>query len=456
MAQITLQEGTTGTTFVAESTITMLANKSIDVLKVKVLPTLEVNINDEVLYYDKDNNFIFGGYVKEINNEDLKILTVYDYGAELIDTIINEVYYNLSPEAILEDIITNKTSLTFDSTINTGLTISKIVFRDEKAIDVVNKLTQLFDGVWNTDNNKVFLLRLKNEEASNNQLIEGVDKNISGWTINTDKQATKVIVKGAKYVSRTIEELSGTGTEFIVSRTPRDVRVTVGGVELTQTVEGQIDGDYTVDANNKKIIFNTSQTDPIIEYSYDSQIRVTAGSGDIEKEIVKPYIESMNEARILARKYLETYKDGILTATFRTNSIDLTGYEPNKKIYVKDEYRTPIIADYFTISKTVRKFPGTVEVTIGEVEENIFDWQKETQERIKQLEGINQNNDFIQIYEWLKQGLRIRLSASITRLQYRLASGNNFYLSHPERGLLNNTTYIVKTDSDMGEWTDII
>ena len=454
MAVVNLIEGSSGSTYVTNSTITLVDNKAIDTLKCKVLPTLEVNINDEIKYYDENNIFIFGGYVKNISNGSMKALEVHDYGVQMIDRLINEVYRDMSPEAIIEDIINNKTDLTFNSNVTTNTTILKIVFKDLKIMDAIKQLTVLFGGNFRTDKNKNFYLETYSENLSNASLVEGRETNVSGWKINTDKQATKVIVKGAIVKTSTTEQITGTATEFTLTRKPNDVRVTVGGTELAQTVDGQIDGDYTVDIQKKKVKFNSAQTDPIFEYSYDSQIKVTAGNGDIQKEIVKTYIESMQEARSVARAYLSTYSEGVLSATFQTTTLDLTEFKPNYGIMVTDNVRTPNVNEMFYISKVVRKFPGTISVTVGEQEVNIFDWQKETQEKVKQLESKDDNADFIQVYEFIQDKLRVKFTLTITRAQYRSASTDNFTLNDPIRGMLNNATYLVKTSVGTGGWID--
>ena len=451
MALINFREGSSGLTFVSSSNITLQDSKSIDVLKVEALPTVIADINDEVKYYDENNEYIFGGYIKAITNESTKSIEVHDYGVETIDRMVNEVYRNMSPEAIIEDIINTRTTLIFNSTVVTNQIISKIVFKDEKIIDALQQLIDLFDGNWRTDKNKNFYLELKAQVNSAATLVEGRELNTTGWKLNTDKQANKIIVKGATYRANTRQEITGTGTVFNLARQPNDLKVTVGGVELVQTVEGQIPGDYTVDVQNRQVTFNTSQTNPVFEYTYESQIKIEAGTGSIEKTIVKSYIEKPQEARNLARAYLATYQDGILSATFRTNTLDLTNYQPNYNIFVSDNVRTPNINQFFTISKVVRKYPGTIEVTVGEQEVNIFDWQKETQERVKQLEKKDDNSDFIQVYEFINDAMNVSVSLSIPRAQYREVAGNAGYYN---TGRTYNSGFRYNGGDDLGDWQD--
>ena len=99
------------------------------------------------------------------------------------------------------------------SSINTGVTIEKLVIKGEKIIDAIKKVLDLFNGNWRTDKNKNFILEIANSETSTKTLTEGVEKNVSGWKLNTDKQANKVIIKGANYKARTTEQITGTNTE---------------------------------------------------------------------------------------------------------------------------------------------------------------------------------------------------------------------------------------------------
>ena len=104
---------------------------------------------------------------------------------------------------------------------------------------------------------------------------------------------------------------------------------------------------------------------------------------------------------------------------------------------MSDNVRTPNINDYFVISKVVRKFPGTISVSVGEQEVNIFDWQKETIDRVKQLETKDDNSDFIQIYEFINNDIKVTLKTEIADIKVRTYYADTFYLEENISGSRN-------------------
>jgi len=454
MALFSFTENSTGDTAVFKSTLIFQDSKAVNVLKLTIKPTLNISIGDEVKFNDYKGVYIFGGIVKNISVGKTKELEVFDYSSVFLDTLINNVYRDLTPEAIISQIISSYTSFTFNSNITTTNILKKLVLKDEKLIDVLKMLSDLLAAEFYVDKNKNFFLELNSEKDSGLAITEGIDMNVSGWKYNTDKQAGQVVVKGGKTSTRTQEAKQGTNTIWTLAREPRDLKCWAAlspDVFFIENVEGKIDGNYSIDVQKKEVTFLTAVTDPVFEYSYDSQIKVTAGNGSVQKEIVKTYIETLQEARTLARNYLSKYEFGTLSAVFRVNSMDIEAYRPNQKIFVTDNFFTPNVSQYFQISKVVRKSNGVMEVTVGEVEANLFDWQKESQERIKQLELVNDNSDFIQIYEFIRDGVLVKVTVTFPRRQYRtIVAGALFWDSRN----WDTANWNSPTSANLGIWKD--
>ena len=432
MADFTFQERSTTDISVSQSAYYKQINKC-SFVKFQAGYDGSITLDSTAEYLDSDGNTLIEGRMKVVKelvkdpNSDNRIyeIAIYDYGHNLIDENLNDVYRSVTVEDLIEDIV-ELYSLTFVNDLATasGITITKKVYKDIKPIDAVNELCKTIGAAWYVDNLNFHLFRRGEGVSSIN--LDSEWNNQKGWKDDTSKKATKVIVKGATILQRTTETVTGTGTEFTLARSPEDVQIT--GFE--QTTES-IDGDYEVDKQNKKVTFDATQTDPVINYSYYSQIRVEVGTGDVVKTLVKTYVESNIEARSLGRKYLAVYSDGVQSSVF--NNVDVFGLDIRElicgeKINVVDSSDSNRDGEY-VISKIIRKFPQKTEVTIGEDVEDIFDWQSESKDRIKQLEAKDSNDDYIQIDSFSTGTLTPKITGVITKLFVVINDGKILWAS---------------------------
>lgn len=404
-----------------------------NILKFSSLYSNTPQLNDEVLYYDLDGNQVFGGYIQNIKNVDNKNeFVVGDYSVKLSQEKVNAVYENTSPEAIIEDIINNYTDLTFVSTVSTGVTISKIFFRDEWQLDAITKMLQLINGAYSVDLSKNFNLFIRADSTSSEVLTYGSDVLDNGWVNDIQKKAEKVIVLGGVIDQRTTEALSGTGTVFYTSFTPENIEI----AGLQQTTEN-ISGDYEVDIYNKKITFNSSQTDPSVSYTYKSQIKVELGTGKTVM-LEKKYIESKLEARRLAIEYQTRFADGVQSSKWIKVSANINNFNVGERIYVNDSTNNK--TGFYNIKSVVWELPEKMTVEVGETEEDLFDWQKETIERIKQLEKTNSNVEYITIYDFLNNNIAVTVNTEIMKLV----------------GIVNDGTILFASETTLATDADLI
>jgi len=383
-------------------------NSKSNICKFSCATVLGMVIGDEAEIYNSDDTLKFKGVIQKIVDQvgTIQFVEVNGYSIALTQTKLNEVYRATTVEAIIEDIIDNNTDFTFSSSITTGITISKIVFKDDTLIDAINKLCGLFNGIWNVSNSEVFSLAIKNDTFSSKTLNFDNDLLVDGkWDTDNLPRAEKVVVLGKNINQRVTETLSGTGTVFNTTRIPEDIEID----GLTQTT-ASITGDYTVDKENKEITFNSSQTDPEVNYSYQSRIRVELGSG---KTVVldKPYIETVTEGIDLATSYFNRFSDGLQKSKWIKVDSDISAYTVGNKIPVTDT-KNNRTGDYL-INKVVFKFPKTIEIEIGESEDDLFNWQKETLLRVKELEKKDINDDFITNFELIEDNINIQANQII-------------------------------------------
>ena len=102
--------------------IDIINNNDIDFCTVDLSPTFPVVIKDEVELLDLTQEKIFGGYVRDTNNTELKDIIIFGYDILLQDIQIQKNFESYSPEDIIEYCV-EYAGLTFVSTITTGLTI---------------------------------------------------------------------------------------------------------------------------------------------------------------------------------------------------------------------------------------------------------------------------------------------------------------------------------------------
>jgi len=437
---------------ISQSSLTKKPNASKSV-KFKIGYEGIINIDSTAEYYDSNDVLFLDGKIKgakelskDVNSENrIYEITIYDYGYNLIDGNLNDVFRSISPEDLIESVVLEN-GLTFNNLVPaSGIVITKKVYKDLDPIEAVNDMCNLLGANWRVEGTQLTLFR--RGDFTSVGVIDGNQNwnlNKDGWIDDTSKQAKKVIVKGAAILQRTPEQIIDTNTVFTLSRTPEDMEVD----GLVQTTES-IDGDYTVDKEAKQVTFDIAQTDPIFLYSYNSQIRVEVGDGSPIKVLEKKYIEEIVEARKLGRKYIEIFGDGIQSSTWRNVemfTLDITDYNVGDLILVKNKLNISRDGKY-EMTKIVRKYPIKTEITVGEETLSIFDWQGENKERLKQLEQQDQNDDFTQIDKFTIGKIKVNISSEVTKLLAVTNTGEILWASNTS--LPNDADLISDTGPDI-------
>ena len=87
------------------TTITKESKEALDVCKVQVPYNFTISIGDELNIYHSSSTLLFKGLVQSIKISGVKEVTAYDYGVQLMDVNVNEIYTDEKAEDIIEDII---------------------------------------------------------------------------------------------------------------------------------------------------------------------------------------------------------------------------------------------------------------------------------------------------------------------------------------------------------------
>jgi hypothetical protein len=451
MADYTFVEGEAGEgeIKVAQSTLHKKLNESAYVkFSIKYVGTMTLNQTGE--YVDLGGNTILEGQIKTlrelannpVTNTKIYEVTLYDNGYKLKEGNTNEIFREMLVEDIIESIVESN-ELTFVNLLTSAsdVTIDR-TYRDLDPIEAVNELCNVLGANWRVQGDNFYLYKqgqLNCPIAIDGRAEWGIPE---GWIDDSSKQVTKAIVKGKTIRQRDTKTLTGTGTVFFTERTPENVYIE----GMTQTTD-TIDGDYVVDKANKKITFDASQVDPEISYEYDSQIRVEVGTGKIQKEFVKDYLETPLEARKLGRKILAVYADGVQSGSWQTNKLldyDVRDINPGDLITVFNKLNTNRNGSYI-VTQVDRNYPRRLIVQVGEDVLSIYDWQAESKERLKQLERKEENQDFTQTDLFSQGNVEVRATLELTHFFAVFDTGEVLFASETE---MDSEGDIISDDGD--------
>lgn len=411
----------------------------------------EINISDEVELYDASSTLVFSGIVQNVKIAGQKEVQVYDYGSELLYRTVNHIFNNMKPEEIIEYVIVNFTTLTYVSTITTTNSITTYVSNKKRAWDIVTEMSELMLSNFRVDKNKNFQLEREGENNSSKSIISDTGNGNavleSAWEVDKNNLVNSVSVDGddRQVFDVDPEFFSGNSsdTEFELTEIPLSVQVEhpLGTIKKGYT-EGQSSGDYQINRENKKIIFDsppTTGTDNI-KVSYTSSIPVAIRRrdsasislyGQHDKTYKKRYIKNRDEAREYANFIISRFAVPILTAnwtiTDNTNVTDFEAFVPNETINVTDNIRN--VTGSFIIRKVERVVPGQLKVLVGHPVEDFINWSKETQQKILQLEEKDDNSTILNEDEFLSSTANIRFDFTSISVERRRFFSDTFYLS---------------------------
>lgn len=247
----------------------------------------------------------FGGRVTKIEvGEASERVTAQSFGKVLVETEVRgQSYTDKSPEYILNDLITNNTSFSFnDRGISSGLIIDKFI-ADGKLYDLVRDFASFTNKTFYTTPNEEFY-------------FEPVSLNvITGRTFTHGAGNLKISKKGyddTKLVNQLtligeIQKFSheqtfsgdGSTTEFILLYSATTLEIKVGGVLKTPNE------DYTLDTLSKTVTFTTAPSGTITA-SFDYEIPMII-KGERASSIAKYGIH----AKKLTMKWITNRQDGV-------------------------------------------------------------------------------------------------------------------------------------------------
>jgi len=436
-------------------------NKNMDVLEITMPDSEVVDVGDLITFQDNTPTTIFKGYVQNYTfGNGTKKVIVFDQGAVLSQRTVNKLYTNQSPEAIFEDVVTNQVAgLTYSSTISSGITIATYSAIDKTAWDICQDMAEILLSSFRVSVAGLVTLELIGSVLSSKVITSTIASLEEDWEKDKLQLVNSVKVKGDRQIFGKVETFDGTAsaTEFTLAEIPEEVKVSISGVEKIGYIPGQGTGDYYVEKENKKIIFDSapaSGTDNIsVDYTYNFPITVRRRDfssittyGQHDKTIERNYIKTREEARKLCEYILNKFANPLFIGTWIiTDAAEVklfSSYIPNQVIWVTD---TDNSINREFIIKVVEREVGKLRITVGDTTSDILFWQKEAQRRIEQLEEKDNNSTILNEDELIVENLLINFTSGVIGIKTQQTGTTCFYdASHNYN---ESKTYDLTTDS---------
>lgn len=413
-------------------------SQKIDTTEMSLSRTEDSNfdIGDDVSigYHNESDVFVAefnGDITSKEKHEELKLI-MESYGGQINRTeFISDIYENKTLEFIVEDIITIYTSLTYASTVGTGITLDRFVINDETVGEVITRI--LKDLYWQirVDNSKNFYFEPKGSQVSGIILTVGTNSFMeSTWKKNPNRliNSCTVIGDNVKFNTNQTFSASASQTDFVVSyKIVGNVRVTVDGTEKVGGQSGSTGTfDYSVNREQNIIIFESGMSggeSVIVYYEYEIPIKITARNETsidlytlFPRKITDNTLKTTSDARKLAKKIVGVYGTPITSGELIVNWID--DIDVGETVQIIDSFNS-IDQDFVVISLTKDYPEGIKKIFVGIEEFGLLSLNKDFSERIKRLESKQDNTDIVQKYLNFPENIDVLIKQGRVRTRTR-------------------------------------
>jgi len=388
-----------------------------------------------------DSSVVFRGVVNDTVQKRLWTVKFYGVEQELVNTRIGTVYTDVSPLDVVQNIVdTSSNELTFTPTNPTTQVLEQFIAKGYKMEQILRVAELLgrktlfsFDGtvrLVDTSFGPTLTLKYTEEDIPLEERIE-----LESWREISKTVYNSVEVQGGFRSIKKDEDLLGTNTEFTLDKKP------TGSFQAFDNSGTEIPpSQYRVQAEQQKIVFEISQTDPSVQYSYDRPviIRVTRSGTDQnnqkDKVIQQPNLTTTSDLRSYAKNWLEQNSEARLSTkgTLPGLRYDI---DVGENIRVIDSIRG------ITRTLTVQSVTHTLHkdqtsLVLGQLPPTGTDQQVEVQRRIKKLEEQNVNEDVVGLNRFILDTATITATPSISVRSRKV--NDVFTLNHPTLNQLRN------------------
>jgi hypothetical protein len=411
----TLFQGNVFQTNVFDSTTTYAGSSTQNFFNGKILRLRiykGIALDDEISTIIKDkinprSTLKFGGYVTKIDVEmPYKRIIAQSFGKVLVETEVRgQSYEDKTPEHILNDLITNNTSFTFDDrSIASGLTVDKFI-ADGKLFDIIRDFASFTNRIFYTTPTKEFVF----EPAEFNYIANKTFTHGTGNIIVNKKgfDDTKLVnqltlIGETQEFSRT-QSFTGNGNNkvFTIDHAATTVEVKVGGTSQTPSEH------YEMDTLSKEITFTTAPANSAsitVDYDYEIPMvikgeRATSITkyGTHAKKIIMSWITNRTDGVRFVQSYLNRYAE--IQERTSVNFASLLGYLSENDVMNISHSGLGISGD-FAVKSISWTYPQmNTEVIVGEYFFDFFEDDQEIVRKLHDFEGAITTSKEIQDYE---------------------------------------------------------
>lgn len=395
---------------------------------------------------------VFSARVIDKQKEVFWKLQLMTNGYELNNLPIETVWENKSPEYIVQDIVDNYTNnLVFASTSTSGITLTKYI-ADGYALDIIKDMMDILQWELVIDKNDNVYFQPKGEIDNGVTFTNGSGVTTENWKEDQNALVNHVKIIGGFESFALQETISGTGTVFTLSKKPQgSMRILDGATEVSPE-------DYEIDAPNKTVTFDSSITDPFFDYTYNRPIIVENQNdasistyGEVFRKINCPWLDSFDEARRYAQNVLDALSEPLKSVTVNKPYLDFD-VRTGETVTVIDDLRSETEVMVIN-SVTWNARDATTTYACGSPGLQMYDWQREVQERVKKLERRFANTEDTIYTRLFKENILINITRGYT--WEKASPTNTFWLNHKTlsrlRTVVNGSVYNFEPDcSDNG------
>ena len=356
----------------------------------------------------------FGGKITKLDSElDGRKIIAQSFGKILAETEVNgQIYNNKTPEYIVEDLITNKTNLTYQTSSGaSGITLKQYT-ADGKIIDVLKDLSAITNRVFYTTGSKLLVFDDTNFNDLDLVLTHGSTVQISDDGFDDTEIVNDLTVLGQNLRYDTSQTFSGNGndTVFTLDNNPVVVKVTIGGTEKTPET------DYEFDTMNRTVTFTTAPASAsnniVVYYTYEKPLYIRGTKQDSidtygvhAKRLNLPWIATRSDGVRFIQAYLNRYKDISQKVKVKSGKF-FNSIQENDIVHLKNTLKG-IDGDFVvkSIKWTYPRMETIIEV--GEYYFDFFEYDKEIVAKIHDLESTVTRVKDVREYESPEEVLTI-------------------------------------------------
>jgi hypothetical protein len=345
----------------------------------------------------------FGGRVTKVSKETVhQKVKCFSFGKELAEQEIRgEEFNNQSPEAIIENLITNNTTLTFIRKGDLVGMILKKYIAVGKLIDILRDFTALTGHIFYTNGNKEFVLEPEKHTDIDFIFTHGTNCKLLKSAYDDTEIVNDLIVLGENIRYHTIETFTGNGslTVFNLEHSAVSTRVTVGGTEK------EPEEDYEIDSIGKTVTFTTAPSGSVvIDYEFEKPLYIRGTREDSitehgvhAKKLIMPWIKTRFDGIRFVQSYLNRYKDIRLNVKIQIPTLFVSIAE-NDIVHVTNTIKN--IDSDFAIKGITWKYPEYItEINVGEYSFDFLEIDQQITQKIHDLEDAMTTSKDIREYE---------------------------------------------------------